>query len=165
MQRGICFFVCNCQLKSSDLMFINIKILKIASQNCELKKLIFIIKRKTNFDNWDYPKRWKEIEVASSSDPLLLGLEIEIKCNLVFASIKMAVENWEFNQNWELKKLEKLILIIKTIEERAKKFEVTVNASMICSFVCNCQSRSSVILCLQVWKQLLKIGSSVETAS
>lgn len=27
-------------------MFINIKILKIASQNCELKKLIFIIKGK-----------------------------------------------------------------------------------------------------------------------
>ena len=104
-----------------DLMFINIKILKIASQNCELKKLIFIIKRKINFDNWDYSKRWKEIEVASSSDLLLLGLEIEIKSNLVFASIKMAVENWEFNQNWELKKLEKLILIIKTYRRESEE--------------------------------------------
>ena len=67
--------------------------------------------------NWELKKNEGNRCYGSSSDPLLLRLQlsIEIKCNLMIVSIKIIVKSREFDRNYELKKLKRLILIIKII--------------------------------------------------
>ena len=63
---------------------------------------------------------------------MLSQLSIEIEYVILFLSIKIGVGNRNRCVQSKLR------------QKGAKEIEVTVNASMICSFVCKCQLRSSV---------------------
>ena len=63
---------------------------------------------------------------------MLSQLSIEIEYVILFLSIKIGVGNRNRCVQSKLR------------QKGAKEIEVTVNAGILCSFVCNCQLRSSV---------------------